>query len=232
MKINVNICIYNTKVEWFKEAVDSVLNQTINDWTLIIVNDGTTDEKVLDYLEELENNEKIEIIDHDKNCGLPTGRNTFLENLDDDCEFISIFDADDKMVENKLEKQLKYMKENPDVDILGTQIYGKINTNHPEFINDKIFKSSVWFLNNPTLMVRRRVYDKVGKYTLNPKYINIEDYEFLTRCYLNNIVIRNLQEALTFYRVHGEQITMNRSNNTQELLRKLKSEAIKKKRNK
>lgn len=231
MKINIMTTLYNTNVDWLKECIESVRNQTYQDYTHILVNDGSTDIKLLNYLEELKNDDKIIIINHEKNMGIAHGRNTVIRNLDDDCQYIAILDSDDQMINNRLEIQLEYMQRNNKCDILGGQITGLITTNHPSIITDSIFMTSLWFMNNSTLMIRRKVFDIVGEYSTKTEIIKngIEDYEFLSRCYIHNLQMHNLQIALTIYRVHSNQITKNRQSDVMKHLNDIRDFALKNK---
>ena len=173
MKINITTPVYNTNVEYLKEAVASVLNQTEKNWKLILVDDGSTDLGTLDLLSKLKHHSQIKLVTLEKNGGIAYARNEALNHLDEDCEYVVIFDHDDMMCLDKLEKQLRYF-ETHEVDFLGTQIlpmdfvppnkrvyYNK--TKHPLIVTEEVVKTSMWFVNNPTLMIRRSVYDRVGR---------------------------------------------------------------------
>jgi len=224
MLINVNICVYNTRRVWLEEAVHSVLSQTYKDLKLIIVDDGSTSLETVQYLESLCAS-SIKILRHAENRGLPSARNTFLSNLDEDCEFIALLDSDDAMDVNRIELQVRAMRD-CNVDILGTQIYGDIQTDHPLDITDQVFRTSLWFINNPSIMVRREVFDNVGNYSTEEEHRYVEDYELLTRCYVHGHVIKNLPLALTYYRVHDGQITHNEAKGSGKLLRRLRRDAL------
>lgn len=90
-KISVVIPVYNTKPEYIQVAVDSVLNQTLKEIEIIVVNDGSTDEKTLNFLKKLKN-PKIQIVNQ-KNLGLGGARNTGIEHATG--KYIGFLDSDD-----------------------------------------------------------------------------------------------------------------------------------------
>jgi len=231
-KINVMMPVYNTKYEWLKEAVDSVCNQSIDNWRLIIVNDGSTNEDTLKYLSEIENNPKVSVI-HQTNMGIANARNTCLDNLDLDCQYVALLDSDDTMVKNRLEIQYDYMEKNQGVGFLGSRISvdGVPRTNHPLKITNEVFEKSVFFVNNPTAMIRKSTFDEIGNYSTDEFiYRNGgEDYDFLCRCYLNDVEIHNLSECLTEYRLHSGQMTRNREENVLSVLTEMREKTINKK---
>ena len=92
-KLSIIIPLYN-KSEYIRKAVDSVLQQSFNDFELIIVNDGSTDdslEKVKQYSDS-----RIHIIDQ-KNTGVSTARNNGVKKAKHD--LVAISDQVDKFLD-------------------------------------------------------------------------------------------------------------------------------------
>ena len=221
MRINITMPVYNTPPNWLRRAVNSVLCQTQQCWKLLMLNDGSTNVDTVELLDQIKFllPEKIKVIDSPINEGIAVTRNKLLDHLDDDCEFVALFDHDDVMYNDRLEKQLRYF-ETHDVDFLGGQIDPGVmddmdntvwkpwkSTTHPLIITKRVVTKSGWFMNNPTVMLKRNVYDKVGKYNTRPD-INLtgtEDYEFIIRCVLAGMKIHNLPDALVKYRLSQTQ---------------------------
>ena len=100
--------------QYIKEAIDSVLNQTLTDFEFLIIDDGSTDRTV-------------EIIQGytDKRIRLIRKEHQFIQNLNEGLElasgsYIARMDADDIMHTERLRIQLKRMKKNPDITVCGT----------------------------------------------------------------------------------------------------------------
>lgn len=98
-KISIIIPVYNTKPDYIRESINSVLNQTYKNIEIIIVNDGSTDKNTIEYLKSLDIS-FIKIINQE-NKGAGGARNTGIENSTG--EYISFLDSDDWLDNNYYE---------------------------------------------------------------------------------------------------------------------------------
>jgi glycosyltransferase involved in cell wall biosynthesis len=107
-KVSVIIPTYN-RAHLLERAIRSVLNQTFQDFELIVVDDASTDET-----DRLINNlgHQIRYIRHDKNRGASAARNTGIKHSSGD--YIAFLDSDDEWLPEKLEKQIKVFENRPD----------------------------------------------------------------------------------------------------------------------
>lgn len=99
---------YNT-ANYIEESIESVINQTFTNWELIIVDDcsfDNTDDVIAKYL----NDERIIYLKNEKNRGAAISRNRALRKAKG--KWVAFLDSDDLWSTNKLEKQIKFMKEN------------------------------------------------------------------------------------------------------------------------
>jgi glycosyltransferase involved in cell wall biosynthesis len=119
--VSVVIPTYNREKILIK-SVQSVLNQTYEDFELIIVDDASTDDT--DQVVSTFDDSRIEYIKHDENRGAPAARNTGIESSDG--EFISFQDSDDEWDPRKLEKQMRVFEQSPpDVGVVYTGMIRK-----------------------------------------------------------------------------------------------------------
>jgi len=211
--ISIVMPVYNTHPDWVEQSIDSCLNQTFKDFELIIVDNESTNDLTLKKLEKYEKNEKVKLLKCPKQVGkrgVSLAINMGIDNSSYD--LIARMDSDDWMHPTRLEKQYEYLSNNPDISILGTQIkiiQTKQITNHPEIIDINYIKNtrSSWFINHPTVMLRKSIFDVVDKYSESPE-IFPEDLELWTRCLLNGIKIRNLKDCLLNYNFHGKNTSI------------------------
>ncbi len=117
MYISVVIPVFNGEA-YLAEAIDSVLNQTHQDFELILVNDGSTDNSLRIMQEYAVRDGRIRIIDQE-NQGRCEAFNRGLEVAE--YEWVARLDADDVYLQDKIEKQLAFVKMNPQVFLVGTQ---------------------------------------------------------------------------------------------------------------
>ena len=92
------------------ETINSVLSQTYQNWELIIVDDGSTDETVRIVKSFQEKDNRIKLFENESNKGSAFSRNLALRNAKG--KWIAFLDSDDIWHPEKLEKQIKFMTEN------------------------------------------------------------------------------------------------------------------------
>lgn len=204
-KISVLMPVYNTKVEFLKQAVESVLRQTMKDFEFIIVDDGSTDEDVTGYLKEISSNPKIKVIRNDTNKGIAYSLNAGLEHCS--CELIARMDSDDIARASWLEKMLQFFTKNPAVIICGCQIqcFGKYNakTSHPAIVDKKyaIKTLSHWIANHPGIVFKKERVLALGAYGDIANDKAAEDYYLWCKILAAGHYIYNVPDVLIDYRV-------------------------------
>ena len=166
--VSVIMPVYNA-MPYLKEAVTSILNQTLGDFRFIIVNDASTDRSG-EYLRGLKD-ERVEIISFSKNQGPGAARNFALGRCQ--TEFVVQMDADDVAFRIRLQAQLDYLRAHEDVGMVGTQfVYlgpsGRMGFSPPLALeHEKICAHLLQgrhALCNPTLMCRTEILKGVGGY--------------------------------------------------------------------
>ncbi|MEX0726737.1 MAG: glycosyltransferase [Planctomycetaceae bacterium] len=163
--VSVVIATYNYG-RFLKESIDSVLAQTLTDYEIIVIDDGSTDdtsEVIRPYLEH----EKISyhLTDH---VGQPRAKNAGIQRARG--RFVAFLDADDSWYPDKLEKQLALFGDDKELGVTHTQRLlmneeGELIPSwHAEvysgWVLDHLFCDN--FVCFSTAMVRREVFDKVG----------------------------------------------------------------------
>lgn len=100
---------YNAE-RFIGETIESVLKQTYSKWEMIIVDDKSTDRTVEIVESYMEKDPRIKLIKLEKNSGSAIARNTAMDNAKG--RYLAFLDSDDVWMEEKLERQLQFMKEN------------------------------------------------------------------------------------------------------------------------
>ena len=141
VKISVVMPVYNTAIAILKEAVDSILAQTFNDFEFIIIDDGST-EAVREYLDRLID-PRIKILHNETNIGITKSLNIGFRAAQG--KYIARMDSDDVSLPTRFEKQVAFMESHPQVIACGTRwvYYGK----KPE-------PPIIWMENRENLRVR------------------------------------------------------------------------------
>ena len=127
--VSIILTVYN-RASYLKRCINSVLNQSLTDWELIAIDDGSTDNS-LEILKDYENySENITVVSH-ANMKLPLSRNKGI-NLSLG-KYITFIDSDDRYEKEHLAKRLSFMMANPDVDL----IYGGVKIIGDQYVRDK-----------------------------------------------------------------------------------------------
>jgi glycosyltransferase involved in cell wall biosynthesis len=196
-KVSVVMPVYNTKEEYLREAIESILNQTFTDFEFIIINDGSTnnaEDVILSYKDE-----RIKYIKQEKQ-GIPKTRNKGLEMATG--EYVAVFDSDDISLPERFEKQVKYLDENKNISVLGSwfEIFPKYAIiAHPKTpkICDFLKENCIA---HPSVMLRKSDFDKYNL-RYNEDFKVAQDYELWSRA-VRVLNFENLQEVLLKYRRH------------------------------
>lgn len=109
MQLSIIVPTYNAS-RFIEETIHSVLNQSFQDWELIIIDDCSTDNTVQKLNEFRKIDQRIRVKVLDENSGAAIARNTGISMASG--RYIAFLDSDDLWVPRKLEKQLNFMKEN------------------------------------------------------------------------------------------------------------------------
>lgn len=204
-KVSVVISTYNDEA-YIQEAVDSILNQTIEDIELIVVNDGSTD-RTGEILQSIKD-ERLIILTNDTNKGIAYSRNRAMKISKGD--YIAQMDGDDVSLSRRLELQYNYMEKNRNVSVCGAyaKCFGRSNGVIAPKENSQSLKCDLLFaspLPHSTWMMRKSDVIRYGLY-YDETYRTSLDYELMYRS-LDDFEIACIQEVLVKYRVHSKSIT-------------------------
>lgn len=202
-KLTIILPVYNGW-PFIRNAVDSILMQTYQDFLLIIVNDGSKD-YTNDYLIKLKS-KKIKVINKN-HSGIIDSFNIALKMVE--TKYVARIDADDYYFPNKFEKQIDFLENNKIFVAVGTMGFymsssGKISKlkinlpkDHDSIIQDLFAKRRAML--QPSIVIRTNIIKKLNGYR---KGIYPEDYDLYFRLGLEG-KLHNIEEYLTAYRIHS-----------------------------
>lgn len=214
--ISVVMPVYNTREEYLREAIESILDQTFTDFEFIIVDDGS-DEKTKRILYSYDD-DRVIVVTNNENIGITKSLNKGISIANG--KYIARMDSDDISLRDRFEKQVTYLETHQDINILGTYVYDGEQIRH-EFSNiSQKERRTLFILENvgpihPSVMIRKAFLDLYDlKY--NEEYPVAQDYELWVRC--NELTdIHFYSKALLTRRKHAEQIG-NKRNTLQHLM--------------
>lgn len=221
-RVTVIMPVYNGE-RFLKESIESILNQTYQDFTLLCINDCSTDNS-LSIIQKY-NDPRIKIIQNKVNLGIGSTRNVGLEMAD--TEYIALLDDDDISPLYRLEHEIQYLDNHLDIQIVGGHLreideFGNdLNNQWSVYLNPDYIKACLLLENtvaNGTVMIRKSFIDEHNiRYKDN--MCGVEDYMFWVECSLRGN-IKNLDEVLLFWRITDQ-------NETSRMLKKYKQERMK-----
>ena len=202
VKVSVIMGVYNQLDRAaLDRAVDSILNQTLQDFEFIIYDDGSVPEGHQHIREQGRKDPRIRIYGQEQNNGLAFSLNVCAELAEG--EYIARMDADDIARADRLEKQCAFLDENTAFDWCGSnaslfdgdRVWGhRVMPEHPEAEDYLRFSPFI----HPSVMYRRRLLQKY-QYSTDDATLRCEDYEIFMRLFLAGHRGYNLQEELLSY---------------------------------
>jgi len=194
--------------------LDSVLNQTFSDFELIVVDDGSDDgtyEKLKEYAG------RITLLTHDNRINKGQSASINLGLREATGKYIAILDSDDFWELNKLEIQVAYLEQNPDIGLVYCNGYGvdsdgkryyDFYPKDPKENNDpNRVLLDCYILLPQNSLVRKEVYDQVGFF--NEEYRSAQDHDMLIR--ISEVcTFAYLPDYVFNYRRHENSISANK----------------------
>lgn len=181
-----------------EQAVEDILCQSYPHFELIIVDDGS-DYPVADTLSQ-HNHSKITILRNTTSIGQAASRNNAFKIAKG--AFIAVADADDRYHPKRLEKQVDFLQQHPNIHLCGTNFNTlPAGKSWPIFTKPNLIRQA-FILNNPlihsSVMFRSELLSKGFFY--DPAFNTAEDYELFSR-FRNTLEYANLKEKLVTYRI-------------------------------
>ncbi len=214
-KVSVLMPNYNSG-PFIKEAIESVLAQTYENFELLVFDDASEDESFAVAEKMALQDKRIKLFKHRKNQGIAKTRNDLIRKLSSSSQYIAWLDADDLADPQRLSMQLEFLESHPEIALCGSSI--RLINQHgdtigaveyppePEQIKNKFMEFNQ--LAQSSVMIRKEVVLQVGFYDESLR--RAEDYDYFARV-LQKYNAYNFKEPLISYRLHEGQGKFTRS---------------------
>lgn len=203
--ISVVMSVYNEE-NYLQEAIDSILKQTVQDFELIVVDDCSTD-RTRDILREYQD-PRIHVVWNEENRGLTANLNLAVSLAKG--QYIARMDGDDLSHPNRFERELRYLKEHPELKLIScrTETFGKEHLRsdiqgEPEYLRCRMLVRPV--LAHPGFLVRGEVFRELG-FRYDESFRQAQDYDLAARI-SRRYAIGICPEILLEYRAHNGQVS-------------------------
>ena len=206
--ISVLLCVYNPEKEQFREAVNSIVEQTFTRWEMILYDDGS-DEEYKEFIHEIScQDSRIRYVRNEKHKYLAYGLNEAMKLAKG--RYLARMDADDISHPERFEKQFAFLEEHTLFMWVGSNIFlmdelGCIwgERHYPKSPTKETFLSYSPYA-HPTIMIRREELRRYGGYKTGQHPYRSEDYELFMRLTAAGEQGYNLQENLLSYREYED----------------------------
>lgn len=182
--VTVLLPVFNGAI-YLDQAIQSILTQTYSNFEFIIINDGSTDKtkNVLHHYSDT----RIKVITNQTNQGIVTSLNQGIKAATG--KYIARMDADDLSDSKRLTKQVEFLENNRDyvlvgsftqvIDEDGTALYTIEQPSRNAAIKRNLQNNSC--IAHGSVMMRKKVVDKIEGYSLDKKVLHAEDYDLFIR---------------------------------------------------
>ncbi|MCR5783967.1 MAG: glycosyltransferase [Clostridia bacterium] len=229
---------YKTPPAYLRRALGSMLGQTMTDFEAVIINDGVKDESYEVLLEYAAKDDRIVLIENERNLGLPASLNSGLEVCRG--KYIARMDTDDICLPERLALQVEYMESNPDIMFAGawadvfekdenviTDRWQYVMCSREEYRIRLLFGCAPLII-HPTAIFRASfLFDNGIRYSEDTAYRYSEDYELWTRCadagkpgILQKVVLKYRNEN------SGQRITSSRAEDMERCVRNVQEKLL------
>lgn len=210
----------NDKEIFLRKSIESILQQSYSDFMLFIGVDGPVNDGINTLLRDFEKDDRIKVLRFPENRGLAHTLNDLLaEVLMQGFTYIARMDSDDISLADRLEKQMTYMSNHPEVDMVGGAINeidengedrGKI-TKYPLTPNEcRDFFAKRNPVAHPTVLFRRSFFEKArSKYPTD--FVRNEDTRLWHEGYKHGCVVANIPDVVLNFRMTNDMFKNRRN---------------------
>lgn len=210
-KVSIVIPVYNGS-NYMQEAINSALNQTYKNIEVLVINDGSLDEGKTDTIARSYGN-KIRYFAKE-NGGVSTALNLGIKMMDGD--YFSWLSHDDVYYPNKIERQIQYLQEEPNKEIILYSNFDFIDRNSniliKHYMKDTQPPINLFelipenIIHGCSLLIPKIFFQNAGLF--NESLKTTQDYEMWIRLVKKNYVFKFMPEVLIQARIHPQQVTM------------------------
>ena len=183
-------------------AIESIQNQTFEDWEFIICDDCSKDNTYKVVKTYADNDSRIILIQNEKNCHLAYTLNHCLSMAK--CEYVARMDADDISQPYRLAEQVAFLDAHPEYSVVGCGVTLYDDSGDRQILFNKeepVVKDMIYGVPffHPTIMMRRAVYQALGGYVVSERTRRGQDLDLWFRFFAKGYKGYNIHEPLLKY---------------------------------
>jgi glycosyltransferase involved in cell wall biosynthesis len=203
--ISVVMATFNEPPDYITQSIQSILNQTLSDFELLLIDDSTNMDTVITIDSMAQRDKRIKVIRSSQRIGFVPALNIGLKQAQG--EYIARMDGDDISLPNRFELQISYLKNNPDIAVAGGAMHiinekGEIISHRnyaTRFYKIKLYALIRSPLAHPTVMIRKNIIEKELYY--DEFFRKAEDIELWLRLMKTGHKISNMPNKILLFRI-------------------------------
>lgn len=232
-KVSVLIPIYNAE-SFVADTISAVLRQSFKDFELILLNDASTDntQAVISAFDD----PRLVYAENKTNLGISQTRNRLIDMARG--EYIAVLDHDDICFPDRLQTQVAFLDQHPDIAMVGSwfelgcpktaPLWRRLLTNlgwawcHPQTPQiEDLWRGNVMM--HPTIMYRKKVFDEKN-IRYREAYTPAEDYDLVRQALCCGLKLFNIPKILLKYNLHGGNLSITQKKAMQTVDHQIKTE--------
>ena len=225
--VSIILPTFNSE-KFIKKTIESLLMQSYKNYEIILIDNNSTD-RTVEIIKEFIKKGKLKIVLlKNKHRNLSLSLNMGIKKANG--KYIMRMDSDDYALKNRIKESVRFLKKNPNIKLIGSNIlltyYGlKIKKIMPKSYDSIL--SSICFMNpfiHPTIMFDKDIINNTGLYNTKNSYS--EDYEYWSRV-IKEHKVSNLQKITLNYNININQVSKINNNSKIEEIYKIQSNLLK-----
>ena len=213
-KVSVLMPVYKTNEKYLREAIESILSQTFEDYEFLILDDCPEDsrEKIVKSYKD----NRIKYYKNEKNLGITPSRNKLIDMAKG--EYLAVFDHNDVSLPERFQKQVQYLDEHQDVGVVSSNVKrlvrDRVSINPIDDYNIKMALIRMCAICHPASMIRKSVLIN-NNIRYEEHFSPAEDYALWCRL-IPFTNFYNIPEVLFHYRDHAENTSHKQKEKMQQ----------------
>ena len=214
--VSVVIPMYKPNIEYFNQVLEDLLVKQeqehgfqYDNFEVILVVDGDENAELIKLLKKYDD-PRVNLIINEERAGIAKSLNIGIKNAKAD--YIARIDDDDRIAKMRLYKQVKYLNEHKDIDLVTSnfEYFGDMNEERISFEGEMSHAWSIFTcpFNHPTIMFRKAFF-KENNLWYDESRSHVEDWELWLRCFDKGMKVGSIPEVLYYHRWHAGSAGQN-----------------------
>lgn len=206
--------VYNEPIEWIEQSIQSIQNQTFENFEFIIINDNPANPEIKELLRRYSaEDRRIILIENKENIGLTKSLNVGIRASKG--KYIARMDADDISMPTRFQVQYDYMESHSDIDVCGTWAiqFGDISMFSSKKLKTPVTDDEIRIqalvynpMIHPSVFLRR---ERLPERLYNEEFKKAQDYALWAKLITKGFKLHNIPEYLIKYRITKKSTISN-----------------------